>query len=85
MTLSLVLSVPADVVELLTVNKRVPNGSRRYTARRRRSHIHKQPRHVGVQGVFAPLVISSFSVFKELLISNSPRHVGVQGVFAPWR
>ena len=41
--------------------------------------IHKQPRHVGVQGVFA----LQLGIRNLLNISTSPRHVGVQGVFAP--
>ena len=38
MTLSLMLSVSAEVVELLTANKRVPNGGRRYCSKEKESH-----------------------------------------------
>ena len=35
------------------------------SARRRKSHFHKQPRHVGVQVVFAPLITISIAHLKE--------------------
>ena len=69
----MLLFLTVDVVELLMINKRIPNSGRRYyTLEGERATFTNNPDTWVYRASLHHLGISSISMFKELLISNSP-------------